>query len=74
MCDVGLKDPIFCAILLLRGLSQTEPTDQLVFGFFLFFSFLFFQLCLTNNSLAWKQTDDYRQRRLPQWGTWALLL
>ena len=61
MCDVGLKDPIFCAILLLRGLSQTESTDQQVFGLL-----FFFQLCLTNNSLAWKQT--------PQWGTWALLL
>lgn len=38
MCDVGLKDPIFCAVLLLRGLSQTEPTDQQVFGVFFFFS------------------------------------
>ena len=36
MCDVGLKDPIFCAVLLLRGLSQTEPTDQQVFGVFFF--------------------------------------
>ena len=50
MCDVGLKDPIFCAILLLRGLSQTEPTDQLVFFFFSFF-FFFFSCVLP--TIAW---------------------
>ena len=43
MCDVGLKDPIFCAILLLRGLSQTESTDQQVFGLLFFFSAVSYQ-------------------------------
>ena len=57
MCDVGLKDPIFCAILLLRGLSQTAYRSA---GCFLFF--VFFSSCVSP-TIAWLgNTDDYRQR------------